>query len=112
MEKDAVPVEDMLELDRWAVAYAADFQKRVLVEYGSYRFHNVVTLLQTFASTDLGSFYLDVLKDRLYTTGARVLPQIRADRALSHHGDAPASYRSDPLLHGRRSLQALLAECR
>lgn len=89
MEKDAVPVEDMLELDRWAVAYAADFQKRVLVEYGSYRFHNVVTLLQTFASTDLGSFYLDVLKDRLYTTGAQSFAlQIRADRALPHHGDA------------------------
>ena len=82
MEKDAVPVEDMLELDRWAVAYAADFQKRVLVEYGSYRFHNVVTLLQTFASTDLGSFYLDVLKDRLYTTGAQSFARRSAQTAL------------------------------
>lgn len=77
-----MPVEDMLELDRWAVAYAADFQKRVLVEYGSYRFHNVVTLLQTFASTDLGSFYLDVLKDRLYTTGAQSFARRSAQTAL------------------------------
>ena len=65
--KDAVPVADMLELDRWALAYTEKFQQDVLAEYGEFRFHNVVTMLQTFASSDLGSFYLDVLKDRLYT---------------------------------------------
>ena len=66
--KDAVAVGDMLELDRWALAYTEKFQKEALAEYAEFRFHNVVTMLQTFASSDLGSFYLDVLKDRLYTT--------------------------------------------
>lgn len=66
--KDLVPVENLLELDRWALAYTERFQKEVLAEYGKFRFHNVVSMLQTFASADLGSFYLDVLKDRLYTT--------------------------------------------
>ena len=66
--KDLVPVENLLELDRWALAYTERFQKEVLTEYGEFRFHNVVSMLQTFASADLGSFYLDVLKDRLYTT--------------------------------------------
>ena len=66
--KDLVPVENLLELDRWTLAYTERFQKEVLAEYGEFRFHNVVSMLQTFASADLGSFYLDVLKDRLYTT--------------------------------------------
>ena len=66
--KDLVPVENLLELDRWALAYTERFQKEVLAEYGEFRFHNVVSMLQTFASADLGSFYLDMLKDRLYTT--------------------------------------------
>jgi len=66
--KDLVPVENLLELDRWALAYTERFQKEALAEYGEFRFHNVVSMLQTFASADLGSFYLDVLKDRLYTT--------------------------------------------
>ena len=66
--KDLVPVENLLELDHWALAYTERFQKEVLAEYGEFRFHNVVSMLQTFASADLGSFYLDVLKDRLYTT--------------------------------------------
>ena len=66
--KNLVPVENLLELDRWALAYTERFQKEVLAEYGEFRFHNVVSMLQTFASADLGSFYLDVLKDRLYTT--------------------------------------------
>lgn len=66
--KDLVPVENLLELDHWALAYTERFQKKVLAEYGEFRFHNVVSMLQTFASADLGSFYLDVLKDRLYTT--------------------------------------------
>lgn len=80
--KDAVAVDEMLEMDRWAVAYAEDFRERVMAEYKDYRFHNVVTLLQTFASTDLGSFYLDVLKDRLYTTAPKSFARRSAQTAL------------------------------
>lgn len=78
----AVAVEDMLELDRWAVAYTNRFQKQVREQYAQYSFHNVVTMLQTFASTDLGSFYLDVLKDRLYTCGAESKSRRSAQTAL------------------------------
>ena len=81
---DLVPVDEMLELDRWAMAFTQKFQDAVMAEYKEYRFHNVVTLLQTYASTDLGSFYLDVLKDRLYTTGATSHARRSAQTALWH----------------------------
>ena len=84
IEKDAVPVDELIEIDRWALAFAEDFQKRALAEFAEYRFHNVVTSLQTFASTDLGGFYLDVLKDRLYTTGADSRARRSAQTALWH----------------------------
>ena len=77
--KNLVPVENLLELDRWALAYTERFQKEVLAEYGEFRFHNVVSMLQTFASADLGSFYLDVLKDRLYTMLPARGPPLRSD---------------------------------
>lgn len=80
--KDAVPVADMLELDRWALAYTEKFQQAALAEYKEFRFHNVVNMLQTFASTDLGSFYLDVLKDRLYTTAPGSAARRSAQTAL------------------------------
>ena len=84
LAKDAVKFEDMLELDRWAIAYTEKFRQEVMAEYGEFRFHNVVNMLQTFASTDLGGFYLDVLKDRLYTTGADSAARRSAQTALYH----------------------------
>lgn len=81
-KKDALPIEELAELDRWALAYAKDFQKSVLAEYKEFRFHNVVNLLQTFAATDLGGFYLDVLKDRLYTTAPDSKARRSAQTAL------------------------------
>ena len=79
---DLVPVEELLELDRWAIAFTAKLQDEVTAEYKEYRFHNVVNLLQTFASTDLGGFYLDVLKDRLYTTAPKSAARRSAQTAL------------------------------
>jgi isoleucyl-tRNA synthetase len=64
----AVPAGELLEIDRWALARAAQFQAEVLAHYEVYEFHPVVAKLQVFCSEDLGAFYLDVLKDRLYTT--------------------------------------------
>ncbi|EJX02470.1 isoleucyl-tRNA synthetase [gut metagenome] len=82
LNKHAVNLDDMLELDRWALAYTENFRQEVMAEYKEFRFHNVVNLLQTFASTDLGGFYLDVLKDRLYTTGADSTARRSAQTAL------------------------------
>ena len=82
--KDAVPLSEMLEIDRWALARAAQFQCEVLAHYEVYEFHPVVAKLQVFCSEDLGAFYLDVLKDRLYTTAPKSLARRSAQTALWH----------------------------
>ena len=64
----AVPFDRLLEIDRYALARAAQFQAEVRAHFDRYEFHPVVSRLQVYCSEDLGAFYLDVLKDRLYTT--------------------------------------------
>ena len=81
---DAVPLAEMLEVDRYALARAAQFQAEVLAHYEVYEFHPVVAKLQVYCSEDLGSFYLDVLKDRLYTTAPKSLARRSAQTALWH----------------------------
>ena len=66
----AVPVDEWLEIDRYAVAFSQQLQTELLGHYEKYEFHPVVAKLQTYCSEDLGGFYLDVLKDRLYTSAA------------------------------------------
>ena len=66
--KHALPADQWLEIDRYAVALAQSLQTEVLGHYDRYEFHPVVAKLQTFCSEDLGGFYLDILKDRLYTS--------------------------------------------
>ena len=80
--RDSVAYEDMLEIDRYALARAAQLQKEILGHYQVYEFHPVVAKLQLFCSEDLGGFYLDVLKDRLYTTGEKSLARRSAQTAL------------------------------
>lgn len=80
--KDAVAFEDMVELDRWAIARMAQLQKEIIELYNSNDFHPIVSKLQSFASDDLGSFYLDILKDRLYTTATSGLARRSAQTAL------------------------------
>ncbi|MEP7138810.1 MAG: isoleucine--tRNA ligase [Caldimonas sp.] len=94
--KDAVAVADMLEIDRWALARTAELQAEIVGRldpatglftgghYGAYEFHPVVAKLQVFCSEDLGAFYLDILKDRLYTTAAGSHARRSAQTALFH----------------------------
>jgi isoleucyl-tRNA synthetase len=82
--KDAVPLADMLEIDRYALSRASEFQAEVLAHYEVYEFHPVVAKLQVYCSEDLGAFYLDVLKDRLYTTAPKSLARRSAQTALWH----------------------------
>jgi len=65
--KDALPVGQLFELDRFALAHARTLTDAIQADYARYEFHLVVQRLQTYCSEDLGGFYLDVLKDRLYT---------------------------------------------
>ena len=81
-QADAVLPAEMLEIDRWMLARASQFQAEVLKHYEVYEFHPVVSKLQVFCSEDLGAFYLDVLKDRLYTTAPKSLARRSAQTAL------------------------------
>ncbi|MGE5115886.1 MAG: isoleucine--tRNA ligase [Betaproteobacteria bacterium] len=82
--QDTVPPGELLEIDRWALARAAELQAEVLAHYNVYEFHPVVAKLQVFCSEDLGAFYLDVLKDRLYTTAPKSAARRSAQTALWH----------------------------
>jgi isoleucyl-tRNA synthetase len=86
--KDAVPAEQMLEIDRYAIDRAAQLQAEILAHYEVYEFHPVVAKLQVYCSEDLGAFYLDVLKDRLYTTAPKSLARRSAQTALHRITDA------------------------
>jgi len=94
--RNALPVDEWLEIDRYAWVMTHDLQ-RLLVpagsataspaapgHYGAYEFHVVVQKLQGFCSEDLGGFYLDILKDRLYTTPADSRARRSAQNALHH----------------------------
>ncbi|MDQ6685850.1 MAG: class I tRNA ligase family protein, partial [Pseudomonadota bacterium] len=99
-QRDAVPLAEMLEIDRWALARAAALQAEIVGSfdaargvftgghYGACEFHPVVAKLQLFCSEDLGAFYLDVLKDRLYTTPPRSLARRSAQTALTELAQA------------------------
>ena len=80
--QDSVPFGQMLEIDRYALTRAAELQAEVLAHYEIYEFHPVVAKLQLYCSEDLGGFYLDALKDRLYTTAPKSLARRSAQTAL------------------------------
>ncbi len=66
-EKDAVPVSEMLEIDRWILARAEDLIRRCRGWYDTLEFHKVYRAIYDFATADLSARYFDILKDRLYT---------------------------------------------
>jgi isoleucyl-tRNA synthetase len=79
-----LPVGDWLEIDRYALALTHDLQATCVAAYDRYEFHKVVQALQNFCAEDLGAFYLDILKDRLYTTAADSRSRRSAQSALWH----------------------------
>ncbi|MCB4361251.1 isoleucine--tRNA ligase [Quatrionicoccus australiensis] len=81
---DMLPVEEWLEIDRYALALTRELQESCRADYDKYEFHRVVQALQTFCSEDLGGFYLDILKDRLYTTAPKSQARRSAQSALWH----------------------------
>ncbi|TXI76228.1 MAG: isoleucine--tRNA ligase, partial [Dokdonella sp.] len=82
--RDLLEVERWLEIDRYALAMTRQLQTQCEADYERFEFHRVVQSLQTFCSEDLGGFYLDVLKDRLYTTQATSVARRSAQSALWH----------------------------
>ena len=81
---DMLPVGEWLEIDRYALALTRELQTACRADYDKYEFHRVVQALQTFCSEDLGGFYLDILKDRLYTTAPKSKARRSAQSALWH----------------------------
>ena len=80
--KDSVADADLLEIDRFALSRAAQIQADILAHFKIYEFHPVVSKLQIYCSEDLGAFYLDVLKDRLYTNAPKSLARRSAQTVL------------------------------
>jgi isoleucyl-tRNA synthetase len=82
--KDLLPVDQWLEIDRYALVLTQDLQGRILADYDRYEFHLAVQKFVSFCSEDLGGFYLDILKDRLYTSGETSHARRAAQSALHH----------------------------
>ncbi|MCW9698798.1 isoleucine--tRNA ligase [Avibacterium sp. 20-129] len=87
-KRDLVKPEEMIVLDRWAVDCALNAQKEIQEAYDNYQFHAVVQRLMKFCSIEMGSFYLDIIKDRQYTTKADSLARRSCQTALWHIAEA------------------------
>ena len=94
---DLVDMNDMLVLDRWIVSKTHDLQQQVINEYDNYNFHFVMKAILNFCTNDLGGFYLDVIKDRQYTTQTDSLARRSAQSALFHISHAMVRWLS-PIL--------------
>ncbi len=81
-KKDIVDFSKMLDLDKWIVSKMAALEKLVIKQYNNYNFHIVVQDIINFTTNDLSSFYLDIIKDRQYTTKKDSLARKSAQSAL------------------------------
>ncbi len=81
-EQDRIPYRDMEELDRWALNRLQELSRRVLRAYEHFEFHLVFHSLHNFCVLDLSAFYLDIIKDRLYTSPLRSTPRRSAQTAM------------------------------
>jgi isoleucyl-tRNA synthetase len=83
-DKHLVPHRKMLALDRWAVDRAYRLQEEIIKAYDAYQFHLIYQRIHHFCTVDMGSFYLDVIKDRQYTTQRDSLARRSAQTAMFH----------------------------
>jgi isoleucyl-tRNA synthetase len=87
-EKDLLPPEKMLALDQWLVHRAHELQEQIITAYDSYQFHVIYQQLHNFCTVDLGSFYLDIIKDRQYTLQTASRARRSAQTAMYHVSQA------------------------
>jgi isoleucyl-tRNA synthetase len=83
-EKDLLDPEQMLCLDRWALERTRMLQDQVQQAYERYEFHRIYQLVHNFCAVDMGSFYLDIIKDRQYTTQENSILRRSAQTAMYH----------------------------
>jgi len=84
----AVGFDDLVAIDQWAIAKAFALQNDVVTAYRNYEFHDIYQKIHNFCVVELGGFYLDIIKDRLYTTGAGSAPRRSAQTAMYHVAQA------------------------
>jgi isoleucyl-tRNA synthetase len=82
--RHAVAPQELLSLDRWAVAKAAELAREVEAAYEAFEFHLIYQKLHQFCVIEMGSFYLDVLKDRMYTMPTDSRGRRSAQTAMYH----------------------------
>jgi isoleucyl-tRNA synthetase len=83
-KKHAVAFDNLVAIDQWAIAKSFALQNEVVTDYRNYDFHDIYQEIHNFCVVELGGFYLDIIKDRLYTTGANSAPRRSAQTALNH----------------------------
>jgi isoleucyl-tRNA synthetase len=81
---DALQPQQMLALDRYAMERAAQLQEEIVAAYDTYSFHTIYQKLHNYCVVDLGGFYLDIIKDRQYTTQENSVARRSAQTALYH----------------------------
>jgi isoleucyl-tRNA synthetase len=86
--RDSLPEEQLLEIDRWALARAGELQREVVEAYRNYDFHQIYQRVHGFCVIELGAFWLDILKDRLYTMPAASDGRRSAQTAMHHIAEA------------------------
>ncbi|MEA3142480.1 MAG: isoleucyl-tRNA synthetase [Gammaproteobacteria bacterium] len=87
-KEDAVDFDELVAIDQWAISKTFALQNDVVTAYRNYEFHKIYQEIHNFCVVELGGFYLDIIKDRLYTTGARSKPRRSAQTALNHIAQA------------------------
>jgi isoleucyl-tRNA synthetase len=87
-QRDALPAGELLALDAWAVDCAARLQAEIIEAYDSFQFHQIYQKLHNFCVVEMGGFYLDIIKDRQYTTQVDSLARRSAQTAMYHIAEA------------------------
>ncbi len=86
--RDAVPMGELVALDAWALERTRVLQEEIVAAYRDYQFHLIYQKVHNFCVVDLGGFYLDIIKDRLYTTPATSPARRSAQTAMWHVAQA------------------------
>ena len=97
VDKHLQGFDKMLDLDKWIISKTADLQAQILQAYEQYNFHYAMQLILNFCTNDLGGFYLDIIKDRQYTTQENSLARRSAQSALHHISQAMVRWLSPVL---------------
>ncbi len=83
-DENIVAYDELIELDKWAIEYSLRLQKQIVTAYNNYEFHLIYQLLHQFCVVEMGGFYLDIVKDRQYTTAKDSLARRSTQTAMYH----------------------------